>query len=430
MIKKALAFFSLCISLIYSVTTATFTAPPTQIPGADAGNNVFSCYNDFLDQVVYSWIASNHSNAPYYAIYDCKSSSFTTLPTPITLSNGLGAAMNGVNCCYNTRMNQAFFTWPENSSPAHTCYAVYDFASASFSIPGTRIVTSSVPQFLVNCCYNSQLNQVFLSWKDGTGAGPYDQHPMYAVYDCETETITTASALISSTIQTETAVFCCYNSKWNQVVFSWENTFPNFNPYYAIYDCQTNAFTTSATAISTNILDSNIASCYNSQLNQVVFSWTDNGSGIYDQRPYYAIYDFATAAFTTPASPITANVYAHSAVYCCYNSLANQVIFSWADYNIDTTTGTRNPYYTIYDCTSSTFTTPATISSNLQVFDKVFCTYNNQQNQVFCSWANLSSPYPAYYSIYTMPLPQNIAAERLLDSIKNCNKHYQKRVSQ
>ncbi|MEI8300229.1 MAG: hypothetical protein WCG10_01270 [Chlamydiota bacterium] len=72
-------------------------------------------------------------------------------------------------------------------------------------------------------------------------------------------------------------------------MFSW-TSYTGIKPYYAIYDVQTQIFTTSPTLIDDNYshgVKINVFPCYNNQNNQVVFSWADRSN---PANPYYAIY--------------------------------------------------------------------------------------------------------------------------------------------
>lgn len=138
-----------------------------------------------------------------------------------------------------------------------------------------------------------------------------------------------------------------------------------------------------------------VSSCFISKTNQIVYSWADQIA-----NPYFAIYDVSKQTFSNPATQIGEGVYSKlvfNGVYCCYNSETNQVIFSWED----GTRGSFAPWYAVYDVASQSLATlPTKIDSSytLQVFNEVYCCYNALNNQVIFSWASYSDPPQPYYA--------------------------------
>ena len=153
-------------------------------------------------------------------------------------------------------------------------------------------------------------------------------------------------------------VICTYNLKNNTVFLSWGDTTPSQNPYFAIYNCSSNTFTTLPTLIDANYTQgvyADVICSYNSRDNTVFLSWSDyvNNDGI----PYFAIYDCSSNTFTTPPTLVNANYTAgvFTDIIPSYNSRDNTVFLSWASYPA------LNPYFAIYNCSLNTFSTPPTL---------------------------------------------------------------------
>ena len=181
----------------------------------------------------------------------------------------------------------------------------------------------------VNSCYIGQTNQIVFTWSDKSLQNPY-----YAIYDVKSNSLTTNPTPINGggyNKGTYQDIFCCYNSSSNQVVFSWASAETIFNPYYAIYDVAKSSFTTNPTLINEGLYSLgafDVFCCYNSVSNQIVFSWADS----HQIHPYYAIYDVKNGNFTTNPTPINVAVESFN-VFCCYSSLFNQVVFSFGGYD-------------------------------------------------------------------------------------------------
>ncbi len=385
---------------------------------------IASCYNSLNNQVIFSWEQNQDPYAPYYAIYSAKTGQFTQPPFLMNEGYTQGVLINIFNC-YNSLNNEIIFSWAGNTNKA-PYYSVYNATSQTFTTPAK--INESYNLKVVNdvfCCYNSLNNEIIFSWADNTAA----HNPYYSIYNATLQTFTTLPAKINNSYTQGVYfdVFCCYNSLNNEVIFSWANKTGTKTPYYSVYNATSKTFTTPA-KINDNYtqgVSGNVFCCYNSQNNEIIFSWADNTAA---HNPYYSVYNATLKTFTTLPAVIdesyTQGVYYN--VFCCYNSLNNEIIFSWAN-----NTTAQNPYYSIYNATSKTFTTIPTLideSYTQGVYCNVFCCYNSQNNQTIFSWTDNTSHHNPYYAIYTEPLPQRVAANRLLQAQTLSSMKWQKGV--
>ncbi|MEI8300605.1 MAG: hypothetical protein WCG10_03220 [Chlamydiota bacterium] len=150
-------------------------SPPTQISNIPSvsSNNVFCAYNSAENQTVFSWVSASPSY-PYYAIYDHDTQKFVT---PATLLNS-NTAQNTVCCCYNNLLNQYIFSWASSTNTPY--YAIYDCFSQSLS--SVNAIPSSGNATTVNCCYNPGLNQAIFNWISTSNSN----YPYYAIYTMNT----------------------------------------------------------------------------------------------------------------------------------------------------------------------------------------------------------------------------------------------------
>lgn len=268
-------------------------------------------------------------------------------------------------------------------------------ASATFTTDPTPIgpYTNNV-QGIVTSCYNSVSDQVVFAWSSNGGANGV---PYYAIYDVKSKTLNTPVAISPYTAGTGFSVFCCYNSVLNQVVFSWADFLNNGAQWYAIYDVSNGTFTTPPAQIQTGSSSTNspdVFCCYNSVSNLVIFTWSDASS-----NPWYAIYNPQNNTWDSHHIDSSYSSGVQGDVLACYNKINNQVVFSWAD-----NTSSYNPWYAVYDFNVGAVTIGPTLLSpgySAQVFQDVACCYNTAINQVFFSWADGSQNI--WYSMYNVP---------------------------
>lgn len=285
-----------------------------------------------------------------------------------------------------------FFSWSGGTNYNLPKYSIYDCATSSF-IASDQVIPGNISTYSSNVisCYNQQTNEIFFSWSEDSTLQPY-----YAIYDCNLSTFTRTATLLSSTITVKGNIACCYNAKMNQIIFNWANFNENLNPYYAIYDCNTSSITTPATLItSTSQPDQDVFSSYIILNNEVVFNWIDGNSS----TPYFAIYNCTNQSFTTPATQIS-DIQGSTNMLSSYNSELDQVVFSFAGAT------TLKPYYAIYDCNRRLFSVhPTLIGENIKTAGLISTSYNNTINQTIFSWADFSDGVDQlpYYTIYTYP---------------------------
>jgi hypothetical protein len=236
--------------------------------------------------------------------------------------------------------------------------------------------TSQVADGGVASCFITRTNQIVYTWADNQSEDAGD--PWYAIYDLATKTFSTPPTQIAAGIYTLKAyegVYCCYNSKNNQVIFSWSDDDSNsYAPWYAVYDVSTKNFSTQPTKIANYLakVDRRVYCCYNVQENKVIFSWIDYSDY---KNPWYACLD----AYGNVSQPVElANKLAAGNLYCCSTS-SDEIVFSY-------TSNTFSAKGAILKLSTSAITN-FDIPTNLSVANNVFCSYDNLKNQVAFSWA-------------------------------------------
>lgn len=400
-------FFSLLSAQVLAGWVGNFKVLPQPVPSASISQSfVTTCFNSVLNKTVFAW-ADYATGYPYYDIYDPTTGSFSG-PTVISTSNPLYLVynLNFVSNSYNSRENSVLFAWnsnnPDINNNKNLYYAVLQFPSNTITNYSyeTQDPYSYVWQTPL-VCYNKKDDITFFSWSPNEDAIMTPQYPFtYAVYKTGMGFGSSQASVSSSDMQS--LAFTSYNSQMNQAILSWVQYPTNF-PEFAIYDFESNSITTLATPISTSIqAGSNVISSYNSLSNEVIFSFPDENGYM-----YYAVYDCASQIFTTSPTLISNDLICLDQILSCYSSVTNQVIFSWVDGN------TLNPYLAIYDCTAKSFTTtPMPISEKLYVQYDVYCSYNEILNEVTFSWLDVDTKIP-YYAVYSI-LPSSFGLQKAL----------------
>lgn len=390
--KLFFLFFCCSTFLAHAIVTGTFVFPPTPIVSSPASTSsaVYSCYNNRENQTFFTWL--NSSGNPVFAFYN---HFHGTVSNPIQLSSSVG--FQASNPTYNSQKNQVIFAWSSlvGTGTYNLYFAIYDCNTNSFG-PEFQINTSLAEQAIYSC-YNSQNNQVIFSWADKPSGG----QPYYAIYDCNQQTLSTPVRI--STVGAQPSVYCSYNSRNNQVFFSYQAT----AAYFSILDCRTNLIT--QTQIASNS-SSVIYSCYNSENNQMFFTYGNSGDG------YYAIYNCNTGIL---ASPVQFATNLNLSPSCTYASLTNEVFFNFDQNN--------QPSYIIYDCNSGLSTSTAFVSTLTSGSD-LFASYSELENQISFSWRDQTTNYP-YFAVYDEPLPSVVAKNRLVRSKGYSRYLYMKGVS-
>ena len=373
----------------------TWTTPPTAITTSSQvfnSSDVFSCYIKRTNQIAFSW--ADGSLIPTMIVYNAQTPSFSSLIQSTNLGD---LAQSQVYPTVDTGSNQVFL-----SIVGFDCYIYYStYLYLTPSIPTGGGCFS---------CYNSKNGDMIFNWVDYT-----INLPTFITLNNST-----GPAANSTTISTSPAasveVMSCYNSNLNQLVFSW-NSVNNYYPYYAIYN---GSYTEIASgAISSKHPAKGDVFCANNQSgNQTVFSFANQTNSL----PFYAIYDHILGKITI-VDVITYSSQVGDTVCCCYNSRLNQYVFSWTDLT------TTAPYYAIYDIDAGTVVESGFIPSGSTVVNDVNCCYNHALNQVVFNWTDNTHQYP-FYAIYTMPIPSHLQRGDLLDAAKYNNKRYLKKITE
>lgn len=397
-------FFSLLSTQILASSVGEFITQATPIPNTtSAASNVYSCYNSRSNKVIFSWVDSD-TQYPYYDVYNPHNSSFSS-PKPISTSRRvyLNPSDNFVSCAYNNKENSVVFAWNANDENINNDK---NFYYSILKFPTNALVTYSYetqdPYAYVwgtpFICYNKKDNTMFFSWSTNSIPAP----AAYSVYRENGNSFILPQTVVSDSNPAD-LVYASYNGQMDQTILSWVDDSTG-HPLFCVYDFGGNSIVVEPTFISSSLqAEGDVFSCYNNIFNEIIFNWTDYSSGY----PYYAVYDCGAKSFTIEATPISSLVTASALVASCYNSVLNQVVFSWAD-------GSYHPYFAVYDCQTRSFALePTPIAQDLFATENVISSFNDVLNEVTFSWVDGVSLLP-YYAVYKMPFPPGIALEKAL----------------
>jgi hypothetical protein len=408
MFMRCILFCSIFFFHLYS-QAGSFTTNPTEIPGGTTTYyTVTPCYITKSNQILFAWADNDTSNYPIkYIVYNGNNNTYTA---PVTIEGS--TVYENIFCCYNESTNQVFFSWEEYDTPYNPYYAIYNANTGTLDTGPTIIDTSTNGVYNNNvfCCYNKTSNEVIFTWSNGDDGSPY-----YAIYNCNSSAFSKNATQIGNIPAIAADVFaCCSNNFYNKIVFSWIEGSSPYLVQYAICDGKSGNITTGPTSIpgstagfpASNSGPSEATCCYNSLSNQVIFSW-----GNTDNIPYYSILNPLQNTISKGPTPIVTEPYTGSIydfIFCSYSSVSNEVFFSWAPYNFDSPPA----YYSIYNMTTNTFnsTSPSIINGggyDLGVYENIFSSYNSTTNQIVFGWSDYTN-YKPYYSVYTASSAQQL----------------------
>lgn len=404
MLIRLLLILPFLLVNLYS-DSGSFTTNPTQIQpySGQVFANVSSCYSKKTNQVFFAW-SDITQTYPIYAVYDVSSKTFSTTPIAIPNYGVTGVSFN-VYCCYNSSSDQVVFSWG-NKDSHDAWYAIYDVKNSTFSTSPSKIANSSVYQN-VSCCADNSFNKIIFSWADNST----QRNPTYAIYNVKTASFSTGSTPIPDYTGNgvNSSTFCCYNPDTDTVTFSWTDKSKTY-PWYAIYSEKAGYFTTRPTAITeySNGIRVDVFCTSIDGSSKILLSWADS-SNLY---PWYVFYNIKRNELTSEPVSIPNSVNGAAInVFSCYNSLTNEVFFSWAD-----TQGNNNPNYAVYNLDKNIFTTVPTQIDTSNYTDGVtsvnYSTFINFTNEVIFSWGSAISGDP-YYAIFSEPVTPEILQKRL-----------------
>lgn len=346
----------------------------------------YSCYCSKNNTTFISWtdkFSLNETN-PWYAIYDWNTLSFSQGPTKISETIYV---IQQVTCCYIYENDEVITTWSEDGS-GDIYYAIFSCKLNEFVAGPTKIPSQPKADNNIFSCYNSKENQVIFSWTDGNSG-----HPFFAVYDCTTYSfLIDAEAIGSSyTGQAYNNVFCSYNSKDNTVLFSWKED-SSKSLYYSLYDFSTQSFLINPTEIADGNFEGyqNLYSCYNSKENTFILTWSSDS-----YKPFYAVLEGNAESFRVPPTQIRSDVYFSdvSDIFVSYDPALNTALLSWCQF------GFQTPYFAVYHFGSNLFPNPPSQITDIYGLETVTSSYNSQTRSFFVTWLN-DDNNSGFYSLY------------------------------
>ena len=176
-------YFSYCanktpkIAQVFSYDVKEFTSDSvSSISGVQPNNSIFCSYDSKNKVPIISWAEGSPTFSPYYAICNSKTPQAKSVTT-----DGYTEVPNSTNVasCFSTFDSSILFSWIDlNDNKCY--YAVLNTKSNFFTTPATPIDSAFVIQgSIINSCYISKTNQIFLS---GVGGSPPSNFPWYAIY--------------------------------------------------------------------------------------------------------------------------------------------------------------------------------------------------------------------------------------------------------
>lgn len=166
-------------------------------------------------------------------------------------------------------------------------------------------------------------------------------------------------------------------------MITWGAEFTDMSPqgYYSI---GTPSTLSSGAQISTSSsVGANIIPSFDPHLNQYIVTWVQGGTGAH--VPTYTIYDVTSSTWTTPPTPIplAGTAVATDAVTSSLDSTTNTLLFTWTDL------GTLAPYYVTYDSSlGSPWGTPTPIpgGSTKEPLTPIISTYDPSSLLFMLTW--------------------------------------------
>lgn len=404
-------------TISYATTAFKFTDPTLISSTYNAGvlSSVCNYYNLQTDTALLTW-ADTSQNGPYFSLYNFSTGQFST-PSLIS-SSYTGGVLSDVYGSYNFLNNLLLISWPGPSGQG-PYYSIYNFNTGQFSTPiPINSNYTALASLDVYSSYNFKNNQAFLAWGDSTVGNLY-----YAIYDYPSQSMS-GPFIMSNTYAFGGELLCSsYISQNNTAFITWSDQ-KNQNIWYAIYDFNLGVISQGPTIINPNYITSSnntnsVTNCYNPVDNTVFVCW---GVENFIPAPLYTVYNVKSGVFSNPAPISQAYMVGVSYdVSLSYNSRENTVFLSWAD-----ATNSAQPWYSVYNCKSKTFTPATLISPNYKqgVTVDVISSSDFKDNVRLLTWANFAKNGP-YFSIY-----YNVTSilQKHFQDIIEPNVHYQKGV--
>lgn len=390
-------YFMLFLTWACAAFTSQGVFSPVQtLPSSytDGVAYLFPSYNSRDNTVFMTWVDTQPNNNAWYAIYDLRSGSFSSNPTMLTTSGDVDSI---VTSSYNSKDNTVFITWFDSNDISW--YVIYDctlnqLIGAPKVIPTSfGLATNELGAFE---CYNSYNNTVFMSWPIA-GANP---HPAYIIYDCSSDSFSTPE-LISNYFKVGGNIIPTYISKNNSIALTWCDDTNDNNPYFAIFDCDTNTLSKEPTQIAKHKyllgVDRDVWATVIPHDNQIFMSWNQQAN---DGGVWYVRYDFENNRFLEDPVLVpntqTGTTAPQADVIPCYYPSTHQVFLSYSS-----TTGNN---FILYDCKTQTITGGPSLmpSSNAYpALDNITPIFLSKERSLFLSWVKNDGTYPGVFSLYT-----------------------------
>ncbi len=342
---------------------------------------VFSSYNSQRDQFLLTWWDADEDSIDFM-IYNSDGS----IAVPYTLLfDATMTPLSDVVSCYNSHLDEYFISWNEYTTSSGA-FAIVD-ADGSVVQGLTALTGTHAPNGNVECSYNSTDHQYLLTWTDSSN------DIFFAIINEDgTEDVSETSIPNVGGLHTSGPnVFSSYNSVSNEYFLTWSSS--DFSVCFAIYDADGTALQT-ATAISSAQGYSDIKNCYNSVNDEYFIPWRDSG-GV----TYFSIYDADGTLLTSPQiiADFTSDII-YGPVNCSYNNVHNNYLLTGLD------GVTLEVLYALVSDQGDIEIEPTIISnpSDLLSHKTVYSSFGETSDTTFITWMadDLGSVFNGYLVLY------------------------------
>lgn len=320
-----------------------------------------------------TWAEALASNNPYYSIYDGDNWS-----TPAPITESFSGLYDVLSAC-DPKTAKVIATWADNDT-LYPYYAIYNNGTWSSAQPITS--NPALASYSdVSVTFNPVSEEFMATWTLNS-----DNTPYYSIYK---NSMWSTPAPIATPAQVFDVVFAAANTFNGDVIASWVESSSPTHVKAAIY---TNGSWGTPVQISDTLINSAADDAfvvYDPYRDTTMITWA---SGYIPARlPYYSIYN--GTSWSAPAI-ISNTITANDDVYTCFDSQSNTIIASWTR-----NTSPTFPYYSIFDGTE--WSVPAVFpGSSLNAFHDVSVASNSTLAITVAAWASLPSPNHPYFSIY------------------------------
>jgi hypothetical protein len=389
--------WSFIVLLCSSLYADYWSTPATPVPSLDEVfifGDLIPCYNKDTQKL---FVIATYSELGLYNVIATAYNRDGTWDPYFRIPSSDGTSFSYPYCCYDNGIKKVLVTAGDGSS---NFIYFSTFSNSTNATTFTRINDIfTTYQYTAYPSYDSNSKQIVTTWNALIdGANPY---PFYTTYNNSTWSNTSTTLLSSGTRSSPS--FSCYNSGLNNTFITWVD-YPTGHPYYAVVNQQGVVKTGTPITTTQAIDDSSVFCCYNTSTKEVFATWI-NGTG--DNTPYCAIYSNSTQTWSEPIqihSEDALRTTRNLTVPSCYNEDAEIVFMSW----VNNDGSLYYSIYNSKDKTFSSASkipgsTPPPAPGMAESTSNPFCCYDNSRNEIVILWA-YSRTDPFYATYHTTPI--------------------------